>query len=271
MTKNEFPIVTVCENVFFAVEEENQVREGKIIAQHITRKDNPDTNECEWCNDLTIKCNDGKTYQTNANRCYTTLPNYRNDFPTPTVKCSFLELGINPDGRYYTIELGQVIEHKADIKTIDVVRGVQAWSRIFSSPDIPTDVRIFTKKEVAEQMCSTTWTDENGCKHVHDGLLSLVALNEEQKAAIKVLEDAFKHCVDIGIALGYDTDKCCIYAWNTLNVKYAGIEYDDYTDDEVAHWDSPDVHKDFLTSMAPTYIGPDDVLCVRRKDDSQEN
>lgn len=271
MKLNFFPLITEIGNVFFAVKnEETQVREGNIIAQHITRYYDKDNQTYEWNIELTIECEGGKTYKVDAKECYATLNNFRQNQPIEPREYNIAKIGVNPDGSYFTIENGQVVRRKPDIKTIEIISSGSTYS--YSSPDISKDTPIYLKFDVAEQMCRTEWTDKDGGEHTRDGILRLIMLDEDQKEALKALKEAYKKCIEMGMDIGYDVPHEALYCWNVRKVKDAYVAYEVDADEggTDALFMSKEVVQNFETGISPTYIGDDYGLYIVREDEEDK-
>lgn len=264
MKKNYFNYCNF-EKVFFCTESD-EVKEGYVIAQDITI-----TDEGESLVGLTIETEDKERHNISAKLCYATIDEYRGNFPIKLDERHFISIkGISCyDDKpvYYTIENGQVVRNYAELKHIRVTSNDDEW--VFTSPDIPTDKPIYSNAEVAEQMCRTEWTDDEGKKHVKDGVLSLILLNDEQKAALQAFRAALQRCKELKVAIGFDTDSCQLYAWSKASVKDAYFSYES-DEGEEAMMCEKDVIDNFLTGMRLEYIGCDDTMYVFRKDEPQQ-
>ena len=240
-----------------------EVKEGKVIAQDITLQD-------ETCIILLTIESEGEQYKVVASACYTSVEDYRANKPAELREIRLNSVkGVSDAGEkpmYYTIENGQVVTRIIDRLTIHIDCVKPRWA--YTCTSIPDGVQAYKNPSVAEQMCRTEWTDENGQKHVKDGLLSLILLDDEQKAALKALRDAFKHCEELEMGIGFHTDSCALYAWNKRNVEKAEFMY--YNDEgEEALVFEDEVIDNFLTDMYPDYIGCDDTMRVVRKDEKK--
>lgn len=252
-------------NVFFCTDND-EVKEGKVVAQDIIIR--------EEGNDLvtlTIETEDKERHNMSYKLCYATIDDYRKDTPITLSEDHFSRIkGISDAGdkpMYYTIENGQVVMQIVDIKNVHI--DYTANRNTFSSPEVPTDKQIFSDPEVAEQMCTTTWVDENGKQHTKEGLLSLILLDDEQKTALQAFKAALQRCHDLKVGIGFHTDSYHLYAWSKAKVKDAYFSFDDDNGEKANFYDD-EVFDNFNTDMEIEYVGYDDEMRVIRKDEDEQ-
>lgn len=265
---NYYETATNGMNVFFCTDND-EVKEGKVVAQDITIR--------EEGNDLvglTIETEDKKQHNMSYKLCYATIEDYRRNFPITLsgIKFRYAFKGLDEQLKdkliYYCIENGQVVSNEVEIKHVRA-EWTEKHGWVFSSPEIPTGKQMYDDPIVAEQMCTTTWTDENGKQHTKEGLLSLLLLDDEQKTALQAFKNALQRCNDLKIGIGFHTDSNRLYAWSKAKAERAYFSYD-LDEDEAAQFFDDTVIDNFYTDMHLDYIGCDDTMCVVRKDEQQK-
>ena len=254
-------------NVFFCTDND-EVKEGKVVAQDITIRE-----EGGDLVGLTIETEDKEQHNMSYKLCYATIEDYRRNFPITLSSIKFYHAfkdltALDDKPIYYCIENGQVVSNEVEIKHVRA-EWTEKHGWVFSSPEIPTGKQMYDDPIVAEQMCTTTWTDENGKKHTKEGLLALLLLDDEQKTALQAFKDAMQRCKDLKIGIGFCTDSNRLYAWSKAKVKDAYFSYD-LDEGEAAQFFDAAVFDNFDTDMCLDYIGCDDTMCVVRKDEDEQ-
>lgn len=265
--KNGFNNYNELVNRLYFCTDADEVKEGIVIAQEIHVNDSEDEQDEVL---LTIETDDKVQHKVSATRCYVDIHRYRKNKPVKLSESLFCRIKGVCDSQenlcYYAIEFGQVVKHDIVIKTIYITNDE------CTSPEVPTDVPIYSDPDVAEQMCTTTYTDKEGVKHTCEGLLQLVMPTDEQKVAIKALEEAFTRCKELGIGFGHCIETNRLYAWNNNKAKSIDFDYEGDDHNKALIFDDA-VFDNFATSISSDNIYEEYEMFVERKDDDnpQEN
>ena len=253
--------------VFTAIE--GEVKEISVIAQRFVREGEGDN----WR--VTLYAMDGEQRVTlNPNQCHATIEDYRENKSIEHYVANVASLGIDDEGVFYTIEAGQVVSHAPKIDIVDAELVNDCWR--FSSPSIPKGVRLFKRMDVALQMAKTPYIDINGEQKQRDGILALLMPNDEQKAALQAMVDAYKKAKELGVEFAYNHEHESLYAWNTNNVAetatmYCGDKEEDDDGWECALIEADGVCDDFYLPLDFQWMSEEYYIVAKREADAPDN
>lgn len=168
--------------------------------------------------------------------------------------------GEDADGNNYTyiIKDGRVEKYVVEFSVIEVFYESGKVHHV-SSPDMPNEC--YSLEEAARSHVSLDVVNADGSvKHIPSAA-ELVTLTDEQKAVVNEIVQLSKKAVGMGVRIVADWNG--VYAFNSSNIKYYTIEYD-----EVDGCERVDLlSHEFSIDMEIVTYSDDNMLNIERKDD----
>ena len=236
-----------------------KLQEIEIKSQTIFRNEYGD-----WKISLVASTGDGEI-EISPGEFYESGIAYTNGDKPSYYRDSFLVLGVNEDGTFYTNENGQVKENILNPIHITVFDKNDRLE--FSCPEIENllakNVRIYHSRNVAEQMCECTVRNLDGKESPMTGILRKIMLTDEQRKAVSEFVEAFEKAKNLGVRFAWDDSHGKMYVVNTQNVEVESY-YQGYVEDGmiIPEIFERDVEKDFTIPVNFDYLGEEYVLRV---------
>lgn len=239
------------------------LRKVQVVGQILTKKEDENGNPIHNDIHLIVRTDkNSENMKIHYTQLYPNMKAYTENIPASPDTLSPYQLNLNNAWRYFTSENGQPVEHEFDFQTIEGhINASDVWD--FKADSLPDDYYI--DKEICAGMSSFKYVDEEGNEKVHEGVVRKVMLTDEQKEALKAVEDAWKNAQEKGIGFAYDADNCDMLAFNAnANGRDNLVVYQEDVNEEVYDLLPSGAYKLLRIRLRVSDMHCEDVIAVKR-------